>query len=158
MDLVLAIPVALATLALAEPAMAIVHRFVFHGPLWSSHRSHHEHPTARRLVFNDLLWIPPLALALGLVAAGLVSDRGGPIMVGLGAGIGGYVFAYVFAHDGVAHGRFWVPARVKRWPMFRAITRAHHAHHRGGPSGTGAAPFSVYLAVLEHRRAANAPP
>ena len=52
--------VALATIVLAEPLMAMVHRFVFHGPLWCEHESHHAHPTVRRVVRNDLLWIWPL--------------------------------------------------------------------------------------------------
>jgi sterol desaturase/sphingolipid hydroxylase (fatty acid hydroxylase superfamily) len=72
-------------------------------------------------------------------------------MAGLGIGGALYVAAYVFAHDGVAHGRFWVPRAVRRMRLFRIIARTHRLHHRGGAGGVGAPPFGVYLAPLEHR-------
>jgi beta-carotene 3-hydroxylase len=128
-----------------EPVMALVHRFLFHGPLWCSHKSHHEHPTARRIVRNDLLWLWPL-----LGSAALVSF-GGPLSVGVGLGVAAYVAAYVFAHDGVAHGRFWVPGVVRRMTVFRVVAQTHRLHHRGGRDGVGAPPFGVFLAALEYR-------
>ena len=137
--------VALATLVLAEPLMTVVHRFAFHGPLWCEHRSHHAHPTARRIVRNDLLWVGPL-----LVSAALITI-GGPVCVGVGVGGAAYVAAYVFAHDGVSHGRFWVPRAVRRLTVFRIIAQTHRLHHRGGRDGAGAPPFGVYTAPLEHR-------
>lgn len=137
--------VALATIVLAEPLMAMVHRFVFHGPLWCEHESHHAHPTVRRIVRNDLLWIWPL-----LVAAGLVTFCG-PVLAGIGLGGALYVAAYIFAHDGVAHGRFSVPRAVSRMTTFRIMAQTHRLHHRGGRGGVGAPPFGVYLATLEHR-------
>jgi hypothetical protein len=51
--------VAVATFVLAEP-LTLIHRLLFHGPLWCEHRSHHAHPNARRVVRNDLLWLWPL--------------------------------------------------------------------------------------------------
>lgn len=135
--------VALVTLVAFEPAMALVHRFVFHGPLWCWHESHHEHPTARWIVRNDLLWLWPL-----LASAALVSF-GGPVLVGIGLGTTAYVGAYIFAHDGVAHGRFWVPMFVRRMSGFRLLAQTHHLYHRGGRHG-GASPFAVYAAPLEH--------
>jgi beta-carotene 3-hydroxylase len=135
--------IALVTLVVSEPVMTLVHRFVFHGPLWCSHKSHHEHPTARRIVGNDLLWLWPL-----LASAALVSF-GGPALAGIGLGIAGYVGAYIFAHDGVAHGRFWLPTFIRRMRGFQVLAEAHHLHHRGGRHG-GASPFAVYAAPLEH--------
>ncbi|HZR83605.1 MAG TPA: hypothetical protein VFD92_21100 [Candidatus Binatia bacterium] len=147
--------VAAATLVLSEPVMTLVHRFVFHGPLWCEHRSHHAHPNARRIVRNDLLWLWPLGASAALIALG------GPVVAGLGIGVAAYVAAYVFAHDGVAHGRFRVPRRVRRLTVFRIIAQTHHLHHRGGRAGFGAPPFGVYTAPLEHRwrlLAGDAPP
>jgi len=135
--------VALVTLVALEPVMALVHRFVFNGPLWCWHESHHEHPTARRIVRNDLLWLWPL-----LGSAALIS-LGGPGLAGIGVGIVGYVAAYILAHDGVAHGRFWVPMFVRRMSGFRLLAQTHHLHHRGGRHG-GAPPFAVYAAPVEH--------
>ena len=137
--------VALGTLVAAEPLMALVHRFVFHGPLWCEHKSHHEHPTARRIVRNDLLWAWPL------LTSTLLITFGDPVLVGLGIGGTLYVGAYILAHDGVAHGRFRVPAFIRRATVFRVVAKTHRLHHRGGRDGVGASPFGVYLAHLEHQ-------
>ena len=134
--------VAVGTLLVAEPAMALVHRFVFHGPLWCSHKSHHEHPSAGRIVRNDLLWLWPL------LTSAVLLTFGGPVLVGIGLGTAGYVAAYIFVHDGVAHGRFWVPMFVRRMRGFRLLAQAHHLHHRGGRHG-GVSPFAVYAALWE---------
>src|SRR5262245_63586798 len=133
--MVTVLTVAAVTLVLSEPAMTLVHRFVFHGPFWCEHRSHHAHPSARRIVRNDLLWLWPLAASLGLVSFG------GPILTGVGIGGAAYVAAYIFAHDGVAHGRFWVPRVLRRLTLFRIIAQPHRLHHRGGRDGYGAPPF-----------------
>ena len=61
--MLVALTVALGTLVAFEPIMTLVHRLVFHGPLWCSHKSHHEYPTARRIVRNDLLWLWPLLVS-----------------------------------------------------------------------------------------------
>jgi beta-carotene 3-hydroxylase len=135
--------VALLTLVVSEPVMAVVHRFVFHGPLWCEHESHHAHPTAHRIVRNDLLWVWPLLAAAALVTFG------GPVLAGVGIGGAAYVAAYILAHDGVAHGRFWVPRFLKRMRVLRLLVETHHLHHRGGRHG-GASPFAVYAAPLEH--------
>ena len=141
----IALAVAAATLVLAEPVMTLVHRFVFHGPLWCEHESHHAHPTARRVVRNDLLWIWPLLISAALVRFG------GRVLTGLGIGSALYVTAYIFAHDGIAHGRFAVPRWIRRLTVFRVIAQTHRLHHRGGRGGIGAPPFGVYLAPLEYR-------
>ena len=133
---------AIVTLILAEPLMTLVHRFVFQGPLWCEHESHHAHPTVRRIVRNDLLWVWPLLGSVVLIAVG------GPVLAGVGMGGAAYVAAYIFAHDGVAHGRFPVPRAVRRLTVFRIIAQTHRLHHR---TRTGAHPFGVYLAPLEQR-------
>jgi len=130
------------TVLLAEPLMTVVHRFVFHGPLWCEHESHHAYPTARRVVRNDALWIWPLLVSAALVVFG------GRMVAGVGLGGALYVAAYIFAHDGVAHGRFPVPRFVRRMTVFRIIAQTHRLHHR---TRVGAPPFGVYLAPLEHR-------
>jgi beta-carotene 3-hydroxylase len=134
--------VALITLVLADPVMTLVHRFIFHGPLWCEHESHHAHPTARRIVRNDLLWLWPLLGSAVLVAFG------SPVFAGVGIGGAAYVAAYIFAHDGVAHGRFAVPRLVRRLTVFRLIAQTHRLHHR---SRVGAPPFGVYFAPVEYR-------
>jgi beta-carotene 3-hydroxylase len=136
------VAVAIATLVVAEPLMTLVHRFVFHGPLWCEHESHHAHPTVRGIVRNDLLWVWPLLASAALVVFG------SPALAGLGIGGALYVGAYIFAHDGVAHGRFPLPRWVRRMTVFRIIGQTHRLHHR---TCVGAPPFGVYLAPLERR-------
>ena len=145
--------VALITVVALEPVMTLVHRFLFHGPLWCWHKSHHEHPSAHHPVFNDLLWAPPLLVSTALVVSGAAFLPGlaGEVVAGIGIGTAAYVAAYVFAHDGVAHGRFRVPGWAKHSRVFRAIARSHNLHHRGGTEGVGAPPFGVYAAALEQR-------
>ena len=145
MAMVTEVLIAVGTLVAAEPAMALVHRFVFHGPLWCEHKSHHEHPTAPRIDRNDLLWAWPL------LGSAFLIGFGGPVLVGLGIGGALYVGAYILAHDGVAHGRFCVPAFIRRARPLRVVAKTHRLHHRGGRNGVGASPFGVYLAHLEHR-------
>src|SRR4029077_3420803 len=96
------------------------------------HWSHHAQPTDRRVVRNDLLWLWPLAGSAALIIFG------GPVLVGMGLGGVAYVAAYILAHDGVAHGRFWVPRAVRRMRVFRAVALTHRLHHRGGRHGAGA--------------------
>jgi len=139
------VAVAFGTLMALEPVMALVHRFLFHGPLWCSHKSHHEHPAARRIVRNDLLWVWPLMSSAVLIAVG------GPVLTGIGIGTSTYVAAYILAHDGVAHGRFRVPAMVRRNALLQRVAHTHRLHHRGGRAGVGAPPFGIYSAALEHR-------
>src|SRR4030095_17097665 len=102
------------------------------GPLWCEHKSHHEHPTARRIVANYLLWLWPL------LASALLIAFGGPALVGLGIGGALYVAAYIVAHDGVAHRRFWVPAFIRQATVFRVVAKTHRLHHRRGRDGAGA--------------------
>ena len=149
------IAAAAVTLVAYEPFMAVLHRFLFHGPLWCWHKSHHEHPSARQLVRNDFLWVWPLSVSV------LLMTFGGPVLVGVGIGTAAYVAAYIVAHDGIAHGRFWVPHFLRRLPLFRVVAETHGLHHRDGRSGVGATPFGVYLAGLEYRwglSAAYTPP
>ena len=145
LEMLVTLVAATVTAVVFEPLMAIVHRYLFHGPLWCWHKSHHEQPTARTLVRNDLLWVWPLS------AAGLLVAYGGVVLAGVGLGIATYVVAYIVAHDGVAHGRFRVPSLLRGAGLFRLVAETHGLHHRGGRDGAGAPPFGVYLAHVEYR-------
>jgi hypothetical protein len=86
-----------------------------------------------------------------LLTSAFLVAFGGPVLTGVGIGGALYVGAYILAHDGVAHGRFPVPAFIRRATVFRVVAKTHRLHHRGGRDGVGASPFGVYLAHLEHR-------
>jgi len=141
----------LIVLVLSEPVMTLIHRWLFHGPLWCMHRSHHEFPASRKLVKNDLLWLSyfVFATAIFLLSVFYFDQLGGQILTGVSSGAALYGAAYIFAHDGVAHGRFYVPRSIKRHSFFRRLTMAHGSHHRGGVQGPGSAPFGVYSGPFE---------
>ena len=139
-----ALSIVLITLVVFEPLMSVVHRRLFHGPLWRWHRSHHESPNAHRLVLNDLIWVIHFALSGILILLGAA---------GIGSGAALYGLAYVLAHDGLAHGRFPVPSVLRRTRLFRRLIRAHHLHHRTSSGSLGAVPFGIYSALVELRLA-----
>src|SRR6188508_3333580 len=102
----LSLAVAAVTLVVSEPAMTLVHRWIFHGPLWCVHRSHHAAPTVRRLVSNDLLWAAHFTVTGALISLSLwFGDAAwARTILGIALGAAGYGLAYILAHDGVAHG------------------------------------------------------
>jgi hypothetical protein len=40
------------------------------------------------------------------------------VLVGIGLGTAAYVGVYIFAHDGMAHDRFWVPMFARPSALF----------------------------------------
>jgi hypothetical protein len=94
------------------------------------------------LVLNDALWAAYFVAfgALMAFAAQCAAPWAGAA-VGFGAGACAYGI-------GLAHGRFWMPAALRRSRAVRRLVRAHHQHHRDGPAGVGTPPFGVYAAHL----------
>ena len=114
-----------------------LHRRVWHGVLWSFHRSHHE-PRLGRFERNDILSSTHAPVAAALIIYGCV---GAPswlreVAYGWGFGMTAFGVLYLTFHDGVMHGRLPVQA-LRRVPYFDLLCRAHEIHHRksGGPYG-----------------------
>ncbi len=150
-ELVVGIGVALATVALLEPWSRFVHGAVWHGWMWSIHRTHHpsEGRPQQGLEANDGF---SLAHAVGAIVAFVVgwSYLEGialGVVVGVAAGFTLYGTAYFVIHDGLAHGRLPVKF-LDRFRALRRIRAAHDVHHK-----TGGPPFGLFAGPAELKRA-----
>ena len=132
----------------------VVHRRLWHGPLWFIHASHHAED-GRVLEWNDLFVIahmPPgvLLIVLGLSLEGILASAA----LGLGLGVSAFGVGYALVHDGFVHQR--LPLGVLRRSRYlRRVRAAHLAHHHSvhGP------PYGLFLGWRElqtaRRRAPN---
>lgn len=150
---------AFGVLLLMEPWSAWVHRVVWHGRLWSAHRSHHQERLGaepRGLVANDALSAAHAPVAMTLILAGiLVEGAAGQALLGAGIGMTLFGALYVVFHDGMVHGR--LPVRwLLRWRPLAAMRDAHELHHRsnGAPFGFFASPWLTRAAGPLSPRAA----
>ena len=123
-----------------------LHRYIWHGPLWLLHRSHHE-PRAGLLERNDLFSILHASFAIVLILYGCVGPEGWVREAGFGFGLGMTTFglSYMLIHDGLVHGRLPV-AFLERNPWIHRLAAAHRAHHR-----TGHLPYGLFLGPQEAR-------
>jgi beta-carotene 3-hydroxylase len=109
---------------------ALVHRTVYHGMLWSVHRSHHSARKDGLFEQNDLFVLLHAIAATAVVVAGLQS--GIAVLTAAGFGITAYGAAYFIVHDGYIHNRLPV-AVLDRFALMRRIKTAHLYHHTGDP-------------------------
>jgi beta-carotene 3-hydroxylase len=149
---------------------ALLHGRIWHSLLWQVHRSHHRgqgdidfQPTAapHPLEWNDLMPMLHAPLAMGFLYWACIrpASVGGDLLLGAGWGMTAFGVAYIFAHDGLAHGRFFPQSWLKwahRWRPVRLLRSAHCLHHR-----TGGAPFGLFtgpavVAAQRRQRAADA--
>lgn len=143
------VAVAIVVAAAMEPWSRVVHHHVWHGPLYGTHRSHHE-PTGF-FEANDLF-----ALAHAFPAATMIiwgcGDHGlaGTLAFGVGVGMTLFGASYGLVHDGYIHGRLPL-GFLDRFRWLRRIKSAHRAHHV-----TGEVPYGLFLGPRElaaHSRA-----
>lgn len=118
--------ITLATFCLMEPITWLTHRYVMHGFLWYLHEDHHqkgegffEKNDAFFIIFAVPSW---LCIMLG-------SMHGAYWVVGIGAGIAMYGFAYFLVHEIIIHQRFKLFTRSNN-RYIKAIRWAHKMHHK----------------------------
>ena len=103
----------------------LIHKYLFHGPLWFIHKSHHgaAHGTWEA---NDLFSLGFALTAMVLIFVGL---EGWTWQFWMGCGISLYGFVYFLVHDILAHRRlkWW---RSSNNPYLKAVIRAHKLHHK----------------------------
>lgn len=116
-----------------------LHRFLFHGILWSIHKTHHE--TSQGLELNDVF-----SLVFGLIAVILFQlgseDRWHSPLYALGLGISLYGVIYFIAHDAYTHRRVF-PFRSSH-PWLRQIRKAHQRHHQSFEK-QGQEPYGLFI-------------
>ena len=144
------IAIAVVTAVAMEWWAAWVHGWVWHGPLYWMHHSHH----SKRLGWfelNDLLAVSHAPPSAAMIVYGLAAPPGWltTVSLGVGAGMAAFGFAYAVVHDGYIHKRLPV-GFLGYLPGMDAIRRAHLRHH-----GRGRVPYGLFLGPREERRASR---
>ncbi len=142
-DVAVLLVVTLVTAAAMEPWARILHGRIWHSVLWNMHRSHHELRLGR-FERNDALSFLHAPIAAGLVVVGCqLEGTARAAIIGVGAGMTLFGFAYVLVHDGLVHERLSIPF-LMRFRFFRSVRGAHLVHHRHG-----GAPYGLFLGPSE---------
>ena len=112
------------TIIAMEALSWTIHKYLFHGPLWFIHKTHHR-PHSGYFELNDIFSIGFAALALALMWAG----RGNlNYYFWIGTGISIYGMIYFIFHDWFIHNRIKA-FRSNNFYLW-AIKRAHKIHHK----------------------------
>lgn len=109
-----------------------MHKYIFHGPLWFIHQSHHE---KRKGIFetNDLFSLFFTFAGLGLILWG----RGhSPFIWATGLGVSLYGTIYFVIHDLMSHRRFYPLKTQNKWINFFVFDHRKH-HQRVDKKGQG---------------------
>lgn len=116
--------IVLLTLAGMEAFSWAIHKYLFHGPLWFIHKTHHQHRHSW-LELNDVFSILFAYIALYLMWVGhIILDY----RFWIGTGISTYGIIYFIFHDGFIHNRFKAFKSNNRYLV--GIRRAHKIHHK----------------------------
>lgn len=118
------IGILLLTIASMELLSWAMHKYLFHGPLWFIHKTHHQERHGW-FELNDLFSIGFAAFALWLMWIGHL-NLGYHFWIGSGISIYGII--YFILHDWFIHNRFKAFKSNNRYLI--GIRRAHKMHHK----------------------------
>ncbi|HQT24737.1 MAG: fatty acid hydroxylase [Sphingobacteriales bacterium 17-39-43] len=124
MQIVLHIAIILLTIAAMEAFSWFIHKYLFHGPLWFIHKSHHSERHGW-LEFNDVFSLLFASISLYLMWEGRL-DLSYKFWIGLGISVYGIIY-FIF-HDWFIHNRF--KSFKSTNPYLLGIRRAHKIHHK----------------------------
>ena len=130
-------------LILMEVFARLLHEYIWHGPLWFIHRSHHEESEGF-FEANDIFAVFYGVLSMGMIAYG--SEYSVPLCSGIGAAIAVFGIAYLLVHDGYMHDRLPM-SFLGRISFFRKLKAMHILHHRKNQ-----APYGLFWAPRPKRR------
>jgi beta-carotene 3-hydroxylase len=124
MQILINIIIILATIIVMETLSWVMHKYLFHGPLWFIHKTHHQQ---RHGFFelNDIFSLGFGALAIGLMWVGR-KDLNDQFWIGSGISIYGIIY-FIF-HDWFIHNR--LKAFKSENKYLKGIRRAHKIHHK----------------------------
>ncbi len=114
----------LLTIALMEAVSWVMHKYLFHGPLWFIHKTHHQQRHGW-LELNDVFSIGFAGAALWLMWLGHYQAD---YRLFIGIGISTYGTIYFIFHDWFIHNRFKPFKTTNRY--LNGIRRAHKIHHK----------------------------
>ncbi|MBC7745710.1 MAG: sterol desaturase family protein [Flavobacterium sp.] len=114
----------LCTLAGMEGFSWFIHKYLFHGPLWFIHKSHHQ-VNKSWFELNDIFSLGFALAAMSLILTGL-----NPIdfKFYVGVGISLYGTIYFIFHDGFIHRRF--DTFNFGGGYLKGLRKAHKIHHK----------------------------
>ena len=124
MSIIFSILIVLGTIAAMECLSWFIHKYLFHGPLWFMHESHHQ-KSHSFFEWNDLFALLFAAIALYL----MYIDRkyfGYRFFIGLGITLYGLI--YFIIHDWFVHRRFKTFKSNNAY--LKAVRKAHKIHHK----------------------------
>jgi beta-carotene 3-hydroxylase len=124
MQFIINVAIIFGTIAGMEAFSWFIHKYLFHGPLWFIHRSHHQHRQGG-FEWNDVFSLLFAGIAIYLMWQGRHSlDE----KFWAGTGISVYGIFYFIFHDWFIH------KRLKGFktgnPYLLGISRAHKMHHK----------------------------
>ena len=124
MQIILPIAIILGTLAGIESFSWFIHKYLFHGPLWFIHRSHHQQRSGW-FEFNDIFSVLFAIISVYLMWMGRIDLD---IKFWIGVGITVYGIIYFIFHDWFIHNRFQSFKTDNSYLL--GIRRAHKIHHK----------------------------
>lgn len=124
MQILINIVIILATIITMETLSWAIHKYLFHGPLWFIHKTHHQQRHGF-LELNDIFSFGFGALALCLLWIGHQDLN---FKFWIGAGISIYGVIYFIFHDWFIHNR--LKAFKSENKYLKGIRRAHKIHHK----------------------------
>lgn len=125
MDILVFILIAAGMFVVMEFVAWFAHKFVMHGFLWTLHRDHHRKEPGF-FEKNDAFFL--IFASPAIIAFFVGATYSLPWLIAVAVGITLYGTAYFLVHDVFIHQRFKWFRKVDN-EYFRAIRRAHYAHH-----------------------------
>lgn len=102
-----------------------IHKYLFHGPLWFIHKTHHGHARGKWEA-NDIFSLGFAITSIALILGGVETFSW---HFWVGSGIATYGLVYFLVHDILAHRRLkWWRSSKNRY--LKAVVRAHKMHHK----------------------------
>jgi beta-carotene 3-hydroxylase len=124
MQILLNIGILILSVVAMEAFSWAIHKYLFHGPLWFIHKTHHL-PHKGYFELNDIFSLGFSLLAVAFMWLGH-SDLS--FIFWLGAGISVYGIIYFVFHDCFVHNR--ITAFKSNNMYLWALKRAHKIHHK----------------------------
>ncbi|WP_240615357.1 sterol desaturase family protein [Pedobacter paludis] len=123
----------LSTIVLMECVSWFIHKYLFHGPLWFMHKTHHQKSNSF-FEWNDLFAILFAVISIYL----MYTDRDNfGIKFFIGLGITLYGLIYFIVHDWFVHRR--IKTFKSNNTYLQAIRKAHKIHHKNRGKANGKA-------------------
>lgn len=118
-----------------------IHKYLFHGPLWFIHKTHHETTNHKQIEFNDMFSCAFASASIYLIYSGVFTPSLTQLAIGIGITVYGMI--YFLVHDGIIHQRYSTWQKTTN-PYLRQVVKAHQSHH-ASPYKTPSEEFGLFL-------------